>query len=379
LEKIRINDLARELEVKSKAVIDYLPTIGVNDKKSHSSSLDPDLAERVRKHFAGGDEKPRAKASVSAEPAGIKTKIDLSKISKPGDVLSAIRKQAEPAPAPPKPAAAAKPPAAPAPSAAKPTVVVKPSAATPPAAPPTPAGPAPKTVLPHTGVRPNYAVAPPAPAAPQKPDIQASQEPPAPAAATPQVQVTQPPTRRVIMPQTGARPVYSAPVRPAGAPPAPMGSRSAPGRPVPGQPIFQRPRPASAGGAPGTRPQLRPGERRPMHPTRTSPTGARPGGPRPMGVGPGGGAPPPGRPTARAGAPSRRPGQRYVPRGIKEGPMKGYVPHQQPMVSNEPLPITRTIEISEGISVKELAEKLEIRAKDLIARLLIRGMLATVN
>ena len=132
MEKIRINDLARELEIKSKAVIDYLPTIGVNDKKSHSSSLDPDLAERVRKHFAGaGDEKPKAKSLGSSEPAGIKTKIDLSKISKPGDVLSAIRKQtAEPAPAPPKPAA--KPPAAPAPSAAKPTVVVKPSAATPP-------------------------------------------------------------------------------------------------------------------------------------------------------------------------------------------------------------------------------------------------------
>jgi translation initiation factor IF-2 len=388
LEKIRINDLARELEVKSKAVIDYLPTIGIDDKKSHSSSLEPDQAERVRKHFVksgGADEKPK-KAASSGEPGGIKTKIDLSKISKPGDVLSAIRKQtAEPAPAPPKAAAPAKPAAAPAPSAAKPTVVVKPSAATPPAAAPTPAGPAPKTVLPHTGVRPSYAVAPTASAQPgaavppKSAEIHASQEQPAPAAATPQVQVTQPPPRRVIMPQTGARPVYSAPVRPAGAPPAPMGSRPAPGRPVPGQPIFQRPRPASAGGAPGTRPPLRPGERRPMHPTRTSPTGARPGGARPMGVGPGGGPPPPGRPTARAGAPSRRPGQRYVPRGIKEGPMKGYVPHQQQQVSNEPLPITRTIEISEGISVKELAEKLEIRAKDLITRLLMRGMFATVN
>jgi len=383
LEKIRINDLARELEVKSKAVIDYLPTIGINDKKSHSSSLDPDQAERVRKHFATGDEKPKAsRSSAPAEPAGIKTKIDLSKISKPGDVLSAIRKQkSDPAPAPPRPAAAApKAPAAPTPSAAKPTVVVKPSAATPqPAAPAAPAAP-PRTVLPHTGARPNYAVTPPAaPPKPEPPAIQASREQEAPAASTPQVQVTQPPPRRVIMPQTGARPVYSAPVRPAGAPPsAPMGSRPAPGRPVPGRPIFERPRPAGAGGAPGTRPPLRPGERRPMHPTRSSPTGARPGGARPMGVGPGG-PPPPGRPTARAGAPSRRPGQRYVPRGIKEGPMKGYVPHQQPMVSNEPLPITRTIEISEGISVKELAEKLDIRAKDLITRLLMRGMFATVN
>src|SRR5262249_25877905 len=34
---------------------------------------------------------------------------------------------------------------------------------------------------------------------------------------------------------------------------------------------------------------------------------------------------------------------------------------------------------TEGISVKDLAEKLEVRAKDLIARLLMKGVLATVN
>ena len=48
-------------------------------------------------------------------------------------------------------------------------------------------------------------------------------------------------------------------------------------------------------------------------------------------------------------------------------------------LSNEPAPITRSITITEGISVKDLAEKLEIRAKDLIARLLARGAFATIN
>src|SRR5947209_18832738 len=43
------------------------------------------------------------------------------------------------------------------------------------------------------------------------------------------------------------------------------------------------------------------------------------------------------------------------------------------------MPITRSITIAEGISVKDLAEKLEIRAKDLIARLLARGVFATIN
>jgi translation initiation factor IF-2 len=74
-----------------------------------------------------------------------------------------------------------------------------------------------------------------------------------------------------------------------------------------------------------------------------------------------------------------RPGQRYVPRGVKEGPMKGFTPPPRLSLSSEPLPITRNITIPEGISVKDLAEKLGIRAKDVIARLLARGVFATVN
>jgi len=59
--------------------------------------------------------------------------------------------------------------------------------------------------------------------------------------------------------------------------------------------------------------------------------------------------------------------------------MKGYTPPPRMSVSNEPAPITRNITITEGISVKDLAEKLDIRAKDLIARLLSRGVFATIN
>jgi translation initiation factor IF-2 len=63
--------------------------------------------------------------------------------------------------------------------------------------------------------------------------------------------------------------------------------------------------------------------------------------------------------------------------------MKGFVPPPRfggaASFSNEPLPITREITVTEGISVKDLAEKLEIRAKDLIAILLMRGVFVTVN
>ena len=48
MSKIRINDLARELEVKSKSILDVLPEVGVTEKKSHSSSLEDHEADKVR-------------------------------------------------------------------------------------------------------------------------------------------------------------------------------------------------------------------------------------------------------------------------------------------------------------------------------------------
>ena len=45
MSKVRINDLARELEVKSKAILDVLPVVGVTEKKTHSSSLEDHEAE----------------------------------------------------------------------------------------------------------------------------------------------------------------------------------------------------------------------------------------------------------------------------------------------------------------------------------------------
>jgi len=62
--------------------------------------------------------------------------------------------------------------------------------------------------------------------------------------------------------------------------------------------------------------------------------------------------------------------------------MKGYAPPPRfggAQIPTEPLPITRTLTVTEGISVKDLAEKLEVRGKDLIALLLMRGVLVTVN
>ncbi len=62
--------------------------------------------------------------------------------------------------------------------------------------------------------------------------------------------------------------------------------------------------------------------------------------------------------------------------------MKGFQPPPRyggQQISREPLPITKTITVTEGISVKDLAEKLDVRGKDLIATLLMKGVFVTVN
>ena len=53
MNKIRINVLARELEVKAHELLDKLPELGVAEKKTHSSSIDDDVAEKLRQIFGG--------------------------------------------------------------------------------------------------------------------------------------------------------------------------------------------------------------------------------------------------------------------------------------------------------------------------------------
>ena len=91
-------------------------------------------------------------------------------------------------------------------------------------------------------------------------------------------------------------------------------------------------------------------------------------------------------PDAPAGGRPARPAQRGRggPRYTKdkEVALKGYnVPRfgGSPQIPMGEVPITKNITVTEGISVKDLAEKLEVRGKDLIATLLMRGVMVTVN
>src|SRR5215467_441941 len=51
MKKIRINELARELEVKAHEILDRLPELGVQEKKTHSSSIDEDVAIKLRRLY----------------------------------------------------------------------------------------------------------------------------------------------------------------------------------------------------------------------------------------------------------------------------------------------------------------------------------------
>src|ERR1700722_7743936 len=53
MSKIRINELARQLEVKSREVIDKLHELGIAEKVTHSSSIDEDKADQLRRYYSG--------------------------------------------------------------------------------------------------------------------------------------------------------------------------------------------------------------------------------------------------------------------------------------------------------------------------------------
>jgi len=56
--QVRVNELARELEVRAKAIIDLLPEFGFTEKTTHSSSIPADVAGKVCKRIAGPDAWP---------------------------------------------------------------------------------------------------------------------------------------------------------------------------------------------------------------------------------------------------------------------------------------------------------------------------------
>ncbi len=124
--KVRVNELARELNVSNREILDYLAEQGV-EAKSHSSSVDDDVALMVRSKFGGQSAGEEAEKPAEPEAPAVKEEAE------PAAKKSAAKKAAEPeAPAAEKPAAkkAAEPeaPAAEKPAAKKPAGTEAPAA-----------------------------------------------------------------------------------------------------------------------------------------------------------------------------------------------------------------------------------------------------------
>jgi translation initiation factor IF-2 len=144
-------------------------------------------------------------------------------------------------------------------------------------------------------------------------------------------------------------------------------------RPLPQRPVV-RPQPSPpAPTRPGVPPSaVRPAALRPVSPVSRAPLG----GPRPLPSQPirptapsnrlPGTLPPPPRPPMRPAGPRPRPAVRREERTAA------------PVVAEAP-PITKLITLAEGMTVKDLADKLEVKVKDVMKKLMDRRMMMTIN
>ncbi|HEU5020702.1 MAG TPA: translation initiation factor IF-2, partial [Bryobacteraceae bacterium] len=471
MSKIRINELARQLEVKSREVIDKLHELGITEALTHSSSIDDENAEKLRRYF-GGDtsvleaakppkpaETPETPAPAKAKPAAETKPLEPPKRGVP--IAPPMRPPAAAAPA--EPEAKATSPAAPpaeqkkqeAPAEDKPRAIpLRPPmlgrgapihppvgprsaapasaapAAHPPAAPLTPPGPLrplspPTRPIPSGGTRPGQILSGPrqplpsaAPAPPPRPQAPTPATPSAPSTPTPPPQAVRPGVPIAPPPRPTAAPGQP---RPSAPPPRPAAGQPIAGQPLAGQPAARpvvppradlaarlgaRPAPPAPGAPPPPRPgvPLRPSSPRPGQPLYQGPPrpgqpsfqargarpgmpgpGGRPGGPRPMHPTSRGGAllgpgapPPPDHAARRAPGGNKKPGGRGPRDRNREAEEKILRP-QSRREQAAPPPINRDITISEGITVKELSEKLDVKANLVIKKLVDRGIFATIN
>jgi translation initiation factor IF-2 len=328
------------------------------------------------KKAAGAVEPPKPAAPSLPPPRLIKT-VRPPAPPKP-DVEAPPAAVAPPLPEPPPPAempapaAIAVPP--PAPPAPEPVAVEPPPVVE---APPPPAPVVEEPIVPAAAATPPAAAAPPEPAV--EPAVPAA-EAPAPVAAKPATPPGRfvPPSIRLRIEEPGKAPPTAPPLQPRRTivpqqprvvptppkPPAPpAGAR--PGTPRPGYPSAARP---SSGATPAMLGGPRPLPSQPVRPTTQQ---ARPGQ----------------TPYSRPGGMPQRPGQYQQRPGQYQRPTSARPAQRREAPSArasapmpvEPPPISRTITLAEGMTVKDLADKLDVRVKDVLKSLLDRRLMMTIN
>ncbi len=218
----------------------------------------------------------------------------------------------------------------------------------------------------------------PAPAPPPAPAVETPVARPAAPPAPPARPIMPPPTGRIVPPTMRLR--VEDP-RTGQAPPAPVR------RPLLVRPPVQPPQPMQAptgnlSRTPGTRPGGAPlpaGARAPMRPGGGLPPRPGPmGGPRPLPSQP---IRPP-APPPRPGMPGYRPPMYHRPGSPRPGSTGRRDQPRMPASVAAPVappPVTRTITLAEGMTVADLATKLDVKAKDILKKLMDRRMMMTIN
>jgi translation initiation factor IF-2 len=280
---------------------------------------------------------------------------------------------AEAVEAPPAPSVPPEPPAVietPAPASAPAAAAAEPAVAQPPAAqeaPPPVAEPQAPEPAPAAAAAPAAGPAAETPSAPStSAEEPAAAAPQAPGQPKPTPGRFVPPSIRLRIEEPGQAPPKAPPLQPRRtvvhqqAPTAPPQPKPAPPPPTP-RPSTPRPPYPSSRPAAGTTPAMMGGPRplpsQPVRPTQQMRPGTMPGQ-RPGG-------------TYQQRPPQRPSGPRPQRR---EAPVARPVP-----VAPEPPPISRTITLAEGMTVKDLADKLDVRVKDVLKALLDRRMMMTIN
>jgi len=241
------------------------------------------------------------------------------------------------------------------------------------ASPPPVAEPSAPAVAPHAAAAPPAEPAPvkrPTPGRVVPPTLRLRIEEQRPTTPTPPLPTA--PTPRVVPRQA---PKTERPI-PTAARPAAGGAAGQTGTTAVRPPAQPAARAAGAAASGGARPAYSP--QRPQAPV---------GGPRPLPSQPvraqQPGAPPrPSQPyPQRPGMPSRpqyqqRPGGQGRPAATQRREQSRPAP---PPMSAAPPPVTRNITLAEGMTVKDLADKLDVRVKDVLAKLLMKRLMMTIN
>jgi translation initiation factor IF-2 len=230
---------------------------------------------------------------------------------------------------------------------------------------------------------------------PAAPPVVEPPAPPRPVAAAPAAPVRPAPTPGRMVPPSirlrieepnapGTSAVPAMPTRPAG-PRLRPSDKVVPPRPTAPlpPPTGNLARPGGPGGGPGGV-STRPAPQRPSYPPMRP--SMPPGGPRPLPSQP---VRPPQSPQGMrpsGGVGQQRPGApRFTPPPMRpligrrpEGEQRRE-PRPQPQAQVAPPPVTRTITFVEGMTVKDLADKLDQRVKDVLKKLLDKRLMMTIN